>query len=139
MRHSLAWLQKSRTSPPALLDHPSCNLTGVCILRFHVSRAEERPRTCTNTIVRLTSKHIRPYSSCAGMSTSAATFTGNISNIFRCLGVPVTFKLSSRVGLFLRGEGGHILRYSEVYRYRQTDVLFPVYITAVWTRQTTTY
>ena len=34
---------------------------------------------------------------------------------------------------FLRGAGRH----SAIYRYRQT--CFPVYITAVWTRQTTTY
>ena len=107
MHHSLAFLQKSRTSPPALLDHP-CNLNGVCAYCvFHISRAEEKPRTCTNVIVRLTNKHVRTYSSYAGTSRSAASFTGSVSNIFQCLrfGVLVTFKLLSRVGFSYRRGG----------------------------------
>ena len=110
MRHSLACLQKSRTSPLRCWTTPAIlQVCAYCVL--HISRADERPRTCTNIIVRLTNKHLRTYSSCAGTSTSAATFTGSISNIFQCLGVLVTFKLLSRVGFFLEARGD-ILRYN---------------------------
>ena len=59
MRHSLASLKKSRTSPPALLDHPMQSYRCVHTAVFFIYQEQKRPRT--RTIVRLSNKHVRTH------------------------------------------------------------------------------
>ena len=89
MRHSLACAYRNREHHLLRSWTTLCNLTGVCILclsYIESRRGQEHVQLSdppTNTYI---------YS-CSGRSRSAAIFTGSISNMFQCVGVPVTFNL----------------------------------------------
>ena len=115
MRYSLACPQKSRTSPPALVDHP-CNLT-VCILLFSYIKSRREAKDISE-YRREThqQKHVRTY--VLNHVLIRQHLLQHLQGVFQTF-FSVLVCLSRlnclAVWAFLRGEGD-ILRYTDIGR-----------------------
>ena len=122
MRHSLACLHKSRTSPPALLDH-LCNLTGVCVLRFSCIKSrreaknmyEYHSKTHQQTRTYVRAHHVMCwYVNIFCCNIYRAYFNTGVKNYFRHISASWCACVEP-CGLFLEARGD-ILRYTDIGR-----------------------